>query len=185
MRDGCRAFADADRRRRLGASVQGSEVRHYLERNGEGDAWLSRRGHRSTCGCDKSRPDPSESFCRKSVSGIDEQLLPWKRNSKLLQPSVGPAGRQRCGYNASVGPRPLGEVSELHRCDRLLHVLSDSEQRHVDVDEYRVASFNGGTITIRRPFSRGFSFDFNYTLSHSIDNGGGPEPEEGRRAESC
>jgi len=27
----------------------------------------------------------------------------------------------------------------------------------------------------RKPFSRGLSFDFNYTLSHSIDNGGGPE----------
>ncbi|HYR89837.1 MAG TPA: carboxypeptidase-like regulatory domain-containing protein [Terriglobia bacterium] len=37
------------------------------------------------------------------------------------------------------------------------------------------ASFNGGTISIRKPFSRGLSFDFNYTLSHSIDNGGGPE----------
>ncbi len=37
------------------------------------------------------------------------------------------------------------------------------------------ASYNGGTLSIRKPFSRGFSFDFNYTLSHSIDNGGGPE----------
>lgn len=37
------------------------------------------------------------------------------------------------------------------------------------------SSFNGGTLSIRRPFSKGFSFDFNYTLSHAIDNGGGPE----------
>ena len=37
------------------------------------------------------------------------------------------------------------------------------------------ASFNGGTISVRKPFSRGYSFDFNYTLSHSIDNGGAPE----------
>jgi len=37
------------------------------------------------------------------------------------------------------------------------------------------ASFNGGTLSIRKPYSKGFSFDFNYTLSHSIDNGGGPE----------
>ena len=37
------------------------------------------------------------------------------------------------------------------------------------------ASYNSGTITIRRGLSKGFSFDFNYTLSHSIDNGGGAE----------
>lgn len=37
------------------------------------------------------------------------------------------------------------------------------------------ASFNSATITVRRPFSKGFSFDFNYTLSHSIDRGGGAE----------
>jgi hypothetical protein len=33
------------------------------------------------------------------------------------------------------------------------------------------AQFHGGTITIRRAYSSGFSFDFNYTLSHSLDNG--------------
>ncbi len=37
------------------------------------------------------------------------------------------------------------------------------------------ASYNGGTLSIRKPYSKGFSFDFNYTLSHSIDNGGAPE----------
>ena len=37
------------------------------------------------------------------------------------------------------------------------------------------ASYNGGTLSIRKPYSRGFSFDINCTLSHSIDNGGAPE----------
>lgn len=32
------------------------------------------------------------------------------------------------------------------------------------------ASFYGGTVTLRRAVSRGWGFDFNYTLSHSIDN---------------
>jgi len=44
------------------------------------------------------------------------------------------------------------------------------------------SSFNGGTLSIRRPFSRGLSFDFNYTLSHAIDNGGGPEAGGGTHA---
>ncbi|MEZ5356994.1 MAG: TonB-dependent receptor [Bryobacteraceae bacterium] len=30
-------------------------------------------------------------------------------------------------------------------------------------------SFHGGTFTLRRAMSNGFSFDFNYTLSHAID----------------
>jgi hypothetical protein len=37
------------------------------------------------------------------------------------------------------------------------------------------AQFHGGTITIRRAYSSGFSFDFNYTLSHSLDNGSAAE----------
>jgi hypothetical protein len=37
------------------------------------------------------------------------------------------------------------------------------------------ATYNGATITIRHGFSKGFSFDLNYTLSHAIDNGGGAE----------
>jgi hypothetical protein len=41
------------------------------------------------------------------------------------------------------------------------------------------ASFNSGTITLRRSLSSGFAFDFNYTLSHSIDNGGGAEAGRG------
>jgi hypothetical protein len=36
-------------------------------------------------------------------------------------------------------------------------------------------NFNGGTLSLRRPFRGGWSFDFNYTLSHSIDNGLAPE----------
>jgi hypothetical protein len=31
------------------------------------------------------------------------------------------------------------------------------------------ASFHGGTLVLRRPVSRGWGFDFNYTLSHSLD----------------
>jgi hypothetical protein len=41
------------------------------------------------------------------------------------------------------------------------------------------ASFNSATITLRRALRQGFSFDFNYTLSHSIDNGGGAEAGRG------
>jgi hypothetical protein len=41
------------------------------------------------------------------------------------------------------------------------------------------ADYNGGTITLRHGLSKGFAFDFNYTLSHSIDNGGGAESGRG------
>jgi hypothetical protein len=36
-------------------------------------------------------------------------------------------------------------------------------------------TFHSGTLTVRRALNKGFSFDFNYTLSHSIDRGGGAE----------
>jgi hypothetical protein len=37
------------------------------------------------------------------------------------------------------------------------------------------SNFNGLTMSLRKSLSKGFSFDFNYTLSHSKDNGGAPE----------
>jgi len=41
------------------------------------------------------------------------------------------------------------------------------------------SDYNAGTISLRRPFSNGFAFDFNYTLSHSIDNSSGAESGAG------
>ena len=43
------------------------------------------------------------------------------------------------------------------------------------------SDYNAGTVTIRRPLSNGFAFDFNYTLSHSIDNSSGAESGAGQR----
>ncbi len=37
------------------------------------------------------------------------------------------------------------------------------------------ASFHAATLSVRRGFNKGLSYDFNYTLGHAIDNGGGPE----------
>lgn len=37
------------------------------------------------------------------------------------------------------------------------------------------SNFNAMLLSLRKSFSRGFSFDFNYTLAHALDNGGAPE----------
>ncbi|HEX4773223.1 MAG TPA: TonB-dependent receptor [Bryobacteraceae bacterium] len=42
------------------------------------------------------------------------------------------------------------------------------------------ANFNGMTVSIRRALSNGLSFDFNYTLSHSIDNASAAEGASGQ-----
>ncbi len=42
------------------------------------------------------------------------------------------------------------------------------------------ANFHGATLSIRRPLSKGFAFDLNYTLSHSIDNGSAAEGGSGQ-----
>jgi hypothetical protein len=36
------------------------------------------------------------------------------------------------------------------------------------------SNFNGATFALRKAYSKGISFDVNYTLSHSMDNGGAP-----------
>jgi hypothetical protein len=42
------------------------------------------------------------------------------------------------------------------------------------------SDYNAATVTIRRPLSDGFAFDFNYTWSHSIDNSSGSEGGAGQ-----
>ena len=41
------------------------------------------------------------------------------------------------------------------------------------------ANFHGGTVVLRRSLRNGFAFDFNYTMSHSIDNSSAPESGAG------
>ncbi len=41
------------------------------------------------------------------------------------------------------------------------------------------ANYNAATLSFRRPLSNGVAFDFNYTLSHSIDNSSGAESGAG------
>jgi hypothetical protein len=44
------------------------------------------------------------------------------------------------------------------------------------------SNFNGMTMSLRKAYSKGISFDVNYTLSHSMDNGGAPESGGGSAA---
>ncbi len=46
------------------------------------------------------------------------------------------------------------------------------------------ADFHGLTVTFRRRYTSGFQFDFNYTLSHSIDNGSAAESGAGEQGAS-
>jgi hypothetical protein len=46
------------------------------------------------------------------------------------------------------------------------------------------ADFHGLTVAFRRRYSNGFQFDFNYTLSHSIDNGSAAESGAGEQGAS-
>jgi hypothetical protein len=43
------------------------------------------------------------------------------------------------------------------------------------------AQYHGLTLSVRRAYSAGFSFDFNYTWSHSIDNGSAAESGAGQQ----
>ena len=46
------------------------------------------------------------------------------------------------------------------------------------------ADFHGMTASLRRRYANGFQFDFNYTLSHSIDNGSAAESGAGEQGAS-
>ena len=46
------------------------------------------------------------------------------------------------------------------------------------------ADFHGMTVAFRRRFSNGLQFDFNYTFSHSIDNGSAAESGAGEAGRS-
>ena len=81
------------------------------------------------------RADPVD---REHGAGAGQHVLPGQRHRQLLRPDLGPVRRQRRRRHARHRPRPLGGVPELHHQDRLLHDVSDAEQRHVDVDQRRL-----------------------------------------------
>ena len=58
-------------------------------------------------------------------------------------------------------------VPELHHQDRLLHDVSDAEQRHVDVDQRRLLRLQRRDALAAQGVQQGLSFDVNYTLAHS------------------
>ena len=41
------------------------------------------------------------------------------------------------------------------------------------------SAYNGATLVLRRAVSNGWGFDFNYTLSHSLDNASSSESDGG------
>jgi hypothetical protein len=49
--------------------------------------------------------------------------------------------------------------------------LSDQFPTNIYISNQGSASYNGMLVSLRKRFSRGLQFDFNYTWSHSIDNG--------------
>ena len=64
----------------------------------------------------------------------------------------------------------------------MLHVLPAARQLHAHLDERRhSAHYHSLTIALRRSFSQGFSFDFNYAWSHSIDLGSAAESGAGQQ----
>ena len=52
---------------------------------------------------------------------------------------------------------------------------------HADVDECGGSGLPWSDVSVRRRFSNGLQFDFNYTLAHSIDNGSAAESGAGEQ----
>ena len=69
----------------------------------------------------------------------------------------------------------------MHQRHRLLYVLPDSGQFDADLDECGRGGVSRYDHVVRRAFRNGVSFDFNYTWSHSIDNGSSAESGAGKQ----
>jgi len=86
----------------------------------------------------------------------------------------------------------MSDTDTLNQADRLTNVLGKSFPNCVSITgcwtfyapqqsglnvwtNTGAANYNSATLTLRHALSKGFAFDFNYTLGHSIDRGGGAE----------
>jgi hypothetical protein len=62
--------------------------------------------------------------------------------------------------------RPDGTCLSTPGCNTFFALQSAGMQTWVNMSN---ASYHGGQLVLRRPMANGWGFDFNYTLSHSID----------------
>ena len=125
---------------------------------------------------------PLNPFAEKYFSGLKNLYFPGSASANYLY--------------LLTGVNALSDTDNLNQVDRLKSLNGVSfpncvsstgcwsfyapQQSSLNVwSNTGAASFNSATITLRRALAKGFSFDFNYTLSHSIDNGGGAEAGRG------
>lgn len=110
-----------------------------------------------------------------------ENLAPGLANSAF--PGSATANYFDMVYNTYAGS-DLDAVNDIDRvncvmvtgCNTMFALQNAGNRTWMNVG---FANYHGGTLSIRRPLKNGVSFDFNYTLSHSIDNSSGAESGAG------
>lgn len=116
-----------------------------------------------------------------------ENMFPGLRN--LYIPGSATANYFDAAYNQNAGSE-LDALNQMDRerspefpncisrlgCNTFFAMQNAGLRSWVNAGQ---ASFHGGTLAIRRALTSGFSFDFNYTLSHSIDNSSATESGAG------
>ena len=126
---------------------------------------------------------PLNPFIQKYFQPNREPVFSWECDGQLLLPDGG------CQHG-------LSDTETLNQADRLTVVNGKSFPHCISTpgcwtfytpqasgittwNNNGAASYHGLSVTLRKPLSKGVSFDFNYTLSHSIDRGGGAESGAG------
>lgn len=109
---------------------------------------------------------------QSGLTGAAITNQPWFENQ------IGAGGTALMGSNASLRQMVLrGDTSDAIRllyANALLQPnvgMSSQFGTNIYISNQGASSYNGLLVSLRKRFSQGLQFDFNYTLSHSIDNG--------------
>ncbi len=117
---------------------------------------------------------PLQPFVQNIMSGLGNHYIPGSASANLFYDAYAEyAGSWTDTINDTDRIRQAngGCLSTLG-CNTFFPLQASGIKAYTNAGK---SAFNGMTVSLRRAVTNGWGFDFNYTLSHAIDNGSGSE----------
>lgn len=116
---------------------------------------------------------PSQPFVTNIMPGLANHYIPGSASANLFYDAYAEyAGSWTDTINDTDRIRMNGSCLAVYGCNTFFPLQASGIKTFTNAGK---SSYNAMTVTLRRTVTRGWGYDFNYTLSHAIDNGSGAE----------
>jgi len=116
---------------------------------------------------------PNQPFAQNIMPGLANHYIPGSATANLFYDAYAEyAGSWTDTINDTDRIRFSGACLAVYGCNTFFPLQASGIKAFTNAGK---SSYNALTVTLRRTVTSGWGYDFNYTLSHAIDNGSGAE----------